>query len=160
VLYTHNLKLGSVLSRKSSKSISIEESIKRYSKFILKLNESVLGNEFKNLLDISSWKKKIPKTYTKEDFLNSQNYWFSLYTKEKHIPYRNGVIYFIIKLLAKLVLLSNQNHNSLCCAVENDTKNVPCVLGGLISNVKSCLLIISLALAKIQDQLKIDLRLH
>ena len=153
------MKMAQILTKKATKSIPIEKIIKKYSKFLHSLRKSIFATEFKYLFNIDSWEKQIPKTYSKEDFLNSQNFWYSLYTKDKHLPYRKGVLYFIIKLLANLVIVSNKSHKGgLCCLSDSDSKGGNCRLSKLVLSLKSSLLCMAFALASIQDSLRINLK--
>lgn len=153
------MKVSQVFRKKSSKPLSTSRARKNFFEFLDRLSESTIGCEFKNLLDFASWKKIIPEEYFQKDFLLSQNFWFSLYTKDKHLPYRNGFLYFIIKLQSNFVLLSHE-HSSvrLCCVSTSDPKSPHCRLLSLNSSLKSVLLSMAFALASIQDYLRIDLK--
>jgi hypothetical protein len=153
------MKISSILKKKSTKALTLRSAKESFLEYIGIVGDSVLGSEFKNLLDFSSWKNTLPEEYFKKDFLNSQNFWFSLYTKEKHLPYRNGFLYFIIKVLAHLVLLTHEHPSTwLCCSSANDAKTKVCQLHSLNSSLKSALLTMAFALTSIQDFLKIDLK--
>ena len=158
VLDAHALKLGVSVKKGAWKPSAVQRAADRFGEFIHRVGESVAGVEFKHLLDVGAWKKRPPGEYLLEDFVNSQDYWFSLYTKEKHLPYRNGVIFFVIKILAKIILLAHGHQDALCCAAETETRGVVCALGALVSSVKSCLLVMAFALTQVQDRLGVDLK--